>query len=72
MFGLGHEVIITFHYGSWSSLAYSSCLNYDNEGNKINYHDIYSADTEKCSRMLKVILSMWDLENGKNEMRAGC
>ncbi len=36
---------------------------------KIVFDDIYSDDTEKCLAVVKIILSMWDLENGKNEMR---
>ena len=37
--------------------------------NKIDYSDIYSNDTAKCFAIVQIILSMWDLESGKNEMR---
>ena len=36
---------------------------------KIDFNDIYSNDTEKCLAVVKIVLSLWDLENGKNEMR---
>ena len=36
---------------------------------KIVYNDIYSNDTEKCFEVIRIILSLWDLESGKNEMR---
>ena len=44
-------------------------LNYCDNSENINYDDIYSPDADKCLKVLKAILSMWDLENGKNEMR---
>ena len=43
--------------------------NFCDNSEKINYDDIYSCDKSKCLKVLYVILSMWDLENGKNEMR---
>ena len=36
---------------------------------RIEYSDIYSNDNEKCHGVVSVIMSMWDLESGKNEMR---
>ena len=41
---------------------------YDN-GGKISFGDIFSDDDEKIDSVIRVILSLWDLENGKNEMR---
>ena len=43
--------------------------NYCNNPLKLNYDDIYSGDVDKCYNVVKVVVSMWDLENGKNEMR---
>ena len=36
---------------------------------KIDYNDIYSGNTDKCFAVVQIILALWDLENGKNEMR---
>ena len=36
---------------------------------KITYDDIYSDDVANCYAIVERIVSMWDLENGKNEMR---
>ena len=36
---------------------------------KISFGDIFSDDDEKIDSVIRVILSVWDLENGKNEMR---
>ena len=36
---------------------------------KIDYDDIYSEDIEKSFAIVEIILSLWDLENGKIEMR---
>ena len=36
---------------------------------KTDYDDIYSEDTDKSFAIVEIILSLWDLENGKNEMR---
>ena len=44
-------------------------VNVHTSGQKINYDDIYSDDTDKCWAIVSIILSMWDLENGRNEMR---
>ena len=41
---------------------------YDNR-QKIEFNDIYSNDIDKCFHTVQIILAMWDLENGKNEMR---
>ena len=40
----------------------------DNDG-KISFSDIFSYDDEKVDSVMRVILSVWNLENGKNEMR---
>ena len=36
---------------------------------KVSFDDIYGDDLEKCLLTVKTIVAMWDLENGKNEMR---
>ena len=36
---------------------------------KVDFNDIYSSDENTCLQILDVIASLWDLENGKNEMR---
>ena len=36
---------------------------------KIKYGDIYSNDTAECFAVVERIISMWDLENGRNKMR---
>ena len=36
---------------------------------KLNYSDIFSDDIKKCMKVVETIISIWDLENGKNEMR---
>ena len=51
------------HCRKWES------INAYNDGRKLDFDDIYSNDYEKCLDIVKIILSMWDLENGKNEMR---
>ena len=40
-----------------------------NSSQKITFEDIYLDDNERCLKVVDKILSMWDLENGKNEMR---
>ena len=52
----------------------NDCRKYDdtnlcNSANKKTYDDIYSEDEAKCFAVVDRILSMWDLENGKNNMR---
>ena len=42
-----------------------------NSTSKIDYDDIYSEDENKCQNVVQVVMSMWDLENGKNVMRVG-
>ena len=46
-------------------------INFCDNDEKINFEDIFSSDVDGCYEVLRVILSMWDLENGKNEMRCG-
>ena len=35
----------------------------------ITFDDIYLDDYDRCLAVVDTILSLWDLENGKNEMR---
>ena len=51
-----------------SCITWRSINLYDKE-EKILFSDIFSEENEKCYEIVKIILSMWDLENGKNEMR---
>ena len=44
-------------------------INRFEDSEKIIFTDIFSNDTEKCLAVVQVILSVWDLGNGKNEMR---
>ena len=37
---------------------------------KVEFKRVYSGDTEECLEIIKLINSIWDLENGKNEMRS--
>ena len=41
---------------------------YENN-DSVDFNDIYSDDDGKCFQIVQKILSLWDLENGKNEMR---
>ena len=36
---------------------------------KLAFDDIYLDDYERCAKVVQRILSTWDLENGRNEMR---
>ena len=36
---------------------------------KVAFDDIYSGDVEKCLSVVNSVLSIWDLRNGKNEIR---
>ena len=36
---------------------------------KLTFDDIYASDVDKNLHVVKTILSVWDLENGRNEMR---
>ena len=44
-------------------------INRFEDSEKIIFTDIFSNDTKKCFAVVQVILSVWDLGNGKNEMR---
>ena len=44
-------------------------INLVNSGSKVRFSDIYHDDYDLCLKVVETILSMWDLENGKNEMR---
>ena len=45
------------------------CLFTRENSNYTRLIDMYSDDTEECLKVINAILSMWDLENGRNEMR---
>ena len=51
------------HCSRWRS------INLCDVNKTVVFDDIYSDDLEKCHEVVKTILSMWDLENGKNDMR---
>ena len=51
------------HCTRWQDI--NRCTSFE----KIDFNDIYSEDTEKSFAIVEIILSLWDLENGKNEMR---
>ena len=36
---------------------------------KVTFCDIYSDDMDKCLEVVNAILSIWDLANGKNDIR---
>ena len=44
-------------------------INLCNNPCKITFDDIYHDNYERCLAVVETILNMWDLENGKNEMR---
>ena len=41
-----------------------------NSTERVSFCDIYLDDYERCLKVVQTIISMWDLENGKNEMRS--
>ena len=43
-------------------------INLVNSGSKVRFSDIYHDDYDLCLKVVGTILTMWDLENGKNEM----
>ena len=45
-------------------------LNLVGTGRKCDFDMIYSEDKEKMVSVIVIILSMWDLEYGKNTMKA--
>ena len=45
-------------------------INLRNKDEKVSFNDIYSDDDDKCLLVVRTILSMWDLDNGRNEMRS--
>ena len=45
-------------------------INVANSREKIMFGDIYLDDYERCLKVVERVLLMWDLENGKNEMRS--
>ena len=40
-----------------------------NDTVKVAFDDIYSDDVEKCHSVVQSVIAVWDLSNGKNEMR---
>ena len=44
-------------------------INLRSSVNKVTYDDLYSLDIDKIMKIVEVIMSMWDLANGKNQMR---
>ena len=44
-------------------------VNWYHNSEKIVYSDIFSDDTDRCLIVVKAILTVWDLNNGKNEVR---
>ena len=47
---------------------YCSINKYD-ESVKVNFDDIYSDEHEIAGPVIEVVLSMWDLANGRNKMK---
>ena len=45
-------------------------VNLYNAQDKIAFDDIYSKELDKCEAVINKILSVWDLDNGKNDIRA--
>ena len=46
-------------------------INLSNSQDKIDFSQINSFDKKDVMRVIRIILSMWDLGNGRNEMRTG-
>ena len=44
-------------------------VNLINKSQRISFNDIYLGNYEQCLEVVETILSLWDLENEKNEMR---
>ena len=44
-------------------------INLVNDSEKVTFDDIYHDDYNRCHKVVRTVLQMWDLENGKNEMR---
>ena len=44
-------------------------INLKESHEKIIFDDIYTGDADKCQAVLAKIIGIWDLANGKNEMR---
>ena len=43
--------------------------NFYNSDKKIDYDKVFSDDDKLCMEVVETIILMWDLENGKNQMR---
>ena len=43
-------------------------INFRNKAERIEFSDIFTGD-DRCHRVIEVILMMWDLEHGRNEMQ---
>ena len=48
----------------WSTINLSSC------NKKMDFKLIFSEEEQESMRVIRVVLDMWDLENGKNCMRS--
>ena len=44
-------------------------VNYHGKPEKINFAQIYSSEAETLSKVAGVILDIWELGNGRNEMK---
>ena len=44
-------------------------INLKEKDEKVDFDDIYTNDAVKCRAVLGKIISIWDLANGKNDMR---
>ena len=51
------------HCKRWES------VNLYNAKDKITFGDIYSEDLDRCHAVIGKVLSVWDLDNGKNDIR---
>ena len=43
-------------------------VNLYNVRDKTIFDDIYSKELDKCHAVINTVLSVWDLDNGKNDM----
>ena len=50
-------------------IKYRSVNLYD-KTEKIEFHDIHSDDGDKIMNVIKIILLVWDLAHGRNEVRS--
>ncbi len=50
------------HCKKWES------VNLYNERDKTKFDDIYSEEPDRCHAVISTVLSVWDLDNGRNDM----